>query len=288
MRDYEKISRAISFIQQHTHSQPSLDEVAQQVHLSPHHFQRLFSRWAGTSPKRLLQVLTLEPAKSRLAQCNGSTLDVSNVLGLSSSSRLYDLFVQIEAVTPSEFRRRGAGLTIYWGVHPTAYGDILIATTDRGVYRAEFTEPDETSARVSRLQQDWPLSSIVEDTERAKTLVDALSPTNSEPVKEERQKQISLSLRVRGTNFQIAVWRALLEIQPGQASTYGEIAQKIGHPAAVRAVGSAIGANPVALAIPCHRVIRSDGKLGGYRWGKPRKQAMLAREIAQTVSVERN
>jgi len=274
MSDYERIAKAIDYIGENVTAQPSLADVAAHVHLSPFHFQRLFSRWAGTTPKRFLQVLTLELGKQLLKEST-SLLDVSDALGLSSSSRLHDHFVQLEAVTPGEYRNKGKGLSIRHGVHDTPFGRLFIARTPRGVCRAAFVDDGDEAAQLDRLLEVWPLAALERDAEATADIAALLSA----PV---RDLQRPLSLHVAGTNFQIAVWRALLRIPPASAVAYSQIAEAVGSPRAVRAAGSAIGANPVALLIPCHRVIQQSGGLGGYRWGAARKQAIQVWERLQT------
>jgi AraC family transcriptional regulator of adaptative response/methylated-DNA-[protein]-cysteine methyltransferase len=244
------------------------------VHLSPFHFQRLFSRWAGVTPKRFLQVLTLEHVKELLARDGLSVLDASHAAGLSGGSRVYDHFVSIEADTPSEYRGGGAGLTIAYGVHATPFGPAAIATTPRGICRLAFVADGAPTAFLAALRRDWPQAAIREDARGTGAVMRAVfdTPAADRP----------LSLWVRGTNFQVQVWRALLAIPPGQLGTYGAVAAQLGRPTAARAVGTAVGANPVACLIPCHRVIRRDGALGGYRWGPHRKHAILTRELARS------
>jgi len=271
--DYERIAIAINFIRSHVGSQPTLAEVAAQVHLSEYHFQRLFSRWAGVTPKRYLQVLTLERAKRLLQEHNLSALSASYEVGLSSGSRLYDHFVQIEAVTPSEYRQKGQGLTIVFGYHETPYGLAFVAQTSRGICQLDFVDHNAIEESLHHLAQSWCNANIREDntqTARVIKLLFSRQQTNTTP----------LSLWVRGTNFQLNVWRALLKLRMGEVASYGDIAHAIGNPKASRAVGTAIGSNPVALIIPCHRVLRQAGGLGGYRWGEIRKHVMLAREAA--------
>ena len=273
MSDYDRIASAIDYIRNNIAQQPSLEEIAAHVHLSPFHFQRLFSQWAGVTPKRFLQTLTLEKAKTLLKNRDISVLEASHDTGLSSSSRLYDHFVQIDAVTPSEYKQAGLGLIIEYGVHPTLYGETFIAVTERGICRLMFFNGETKQELLSILQQEWPEASLVENQQKTAVVLSKLfehQGTADQP----------LSLLVRGTNFQIKVWKALLNIPPGQLVAYGDIANAIGKPKASRAVGTAIGANPVALIIPCHRVIQQGGQLGGYRWGVTRKHAMLARETA--------
>jgi AraC family transcriptional regulator of adaptative response/methylated-DNA-[protein]-cysteine methyltransferase len=275
MSDYDKIATAIEYIRAHVDKQPTLAEIAAAVHLSEYHFQRLFSRWAGVTPKRYLQALTLERAKKMLREAQVSSLDASLDVGLSSGSRLYDHFVQIEAVTPSEYRTMGRGLRILYGYQQTPFGKVFLAQTNRGICQLDFVEPDTPDRPINLLREQWPDAEISENPEKiAATLVQVFSFPKS--------KHTPISLWVRGTNFQINVWRALLNIPSGEVTSYSQIAHAIGKPSASRAVGTAIGANPVGLVIPCHRVLRRDGELGGYRWGEIRKQAILARETAQT------
>lgn len=264
MTDYDRIARAMAYLVDHAPEQPGLEEVAAHVHLSPFHFQRLFCRWAGTTPKRFLQVLTLERGKTLLAQSR-SLLDASLELGLSSSSRLHDHFVQLEAVTPGEYKSQGKQLEIEYGVHPSPLGPMFVAVTPRGVCRAEFMDFQNLDTLLASLQRAWPLSVIRENPEAPRRVIEALFGGDAGSVHR------PLSLHVGGTNFQIAVWRALLHIPPGALASYAQIARALDAPNSARAVGNAIGANPVALLIPCHRVIQQSGALGGYRWGTGKK-----------------
>ncbi len=272
--DYERISLAIDFIRSNVGNQPTLEEVARHVHLSEYHFQRLFSRWAGVTPKRYLQALTLERAKILLQKRSFSTLNASYELGLSSGSRLYDHFVKIEAVTPSEFKQKGQGLEIVFGYHPTPFGLVFLAQTPRGICQLDFVSSQNMEAPLHCLRRNWCNADIREDKSRTEQVIGSLFSEN-------KQHPTPLSLWVRGTNFQLSVWNALLKLRQSEIASYGDIAKIIGKPNASRAVGSAIGANPVALIIPCHRVLRQNGELGGYRWGETRKHAILARELAQ-------
>ena len=273
MNDYDRIAEAIRFIRNNVGKQPGLEEVATHVHLSTFHFQRLFSRWAGVTPKRFLQILTLERAKALLKEQNISVLDVANTIGLSSGSRLYDHFVQIEAVTPSEYKQAGLGLTIQFGIHETPFGNAFIATTTRGICRLIFIDKETKPDLVQQLQHEWPLAELLDDPVKTASVIKKLFYCEDSPKR-------PLSLLVRGTNFQINVWQALLNIPEGKIACYGDIAKAIDKPKAARAVGTAIGANPIAFIIPCHRVIQQNGQLGGYRWGETRKHAILAREAA--------
>lgn len=272
MSDFDRVARAITYVAERVREQPTLAEVAAHVGLSPSHFQRVFSRWAGISPKRFLQALTTEHGKAALA-AGGPLLEVADAVGLSGPSRLHDHFVHLEAVTPGEFRSRGEGLVIHQGVHDTPFGRMAIGVTSRGICRAAFVdtgvEPFEAALRA-----DWPRATIVDADEETRPIAQQILRI---PAACDRP----LSLYVAGTNFQIAVWRALLSIPPMGRVSYSAIAKAVGYPGAARAIGNAVGANPVALVIPCHRVIRESGALGGYRWGVARKRAILAWERAR-------
>lgn len=274
MNDYQRIAKAIDFLSQHVEQQPTLEQVAAHVHLSAFHFQRLFCQWAGISPKRFLQVITLEKAKSQVS-AQRSLLDISGSVGLSSSSRLYDHFVSLEAVTPGEFKKGGLDLQINYGLHMTPFGELLIAQTPRGICKAVFTETDGKDAEILRLQAQWPNAVIVQDHRHTEMTASAICRLLRGETPAEK-----MPLHVAGSNFQVAVWRALLAIAPGDSQTYSGIAQHIQTPNATRAVANAIAANPVALLIPCHRVIRKSGALGGYRWGEQRKQVIRFYETA--------
>lgn len=273
MSDYARISDAIAFIASQVARQPTLDEIAAHVHLSPFHFQRLFSRWAGVTPKRYLQVLTLERAKALLHESR-SLLEVADTLGLSSGSRLYDHFVQLEAVTPGEYKQRGAGLVIDHGVHDTPFGQAFVALTPRGVCNFSFLDDQAPQAPLTALAHNWPEAELREEPSRTQEVIHTMFDGSKTPDR-------PISLHVSGTNFQISVWRALLEIPPAKVVSYAQVASAVGNPKAARAVGLAVGANPVALMIPCHRVIQQNGKLGGYHWGETRKQAIHAWEAAR-------
>jgi AraC family transcriptional regulator, regulatory protein of adaptative response / methylated-DNA-[protein]-cysteine methyltransferase len=264
--DYARIAEAIRFIDQNSEEQPSLERVADHLGLSPFHCQRLFKRWAGVSPKRLLQSLTVEHAK-RLLLDSASVLETSFEVGLSGGSRLHDHFVALEAVTPGEYQRRGDGLTIRYGFESSPFGEALIGRTDRGVCALSF--PNDRDEGEAWLRHEWPGATFSDD--RAGTRQVAC---------EIFEHGARVPLFVRGTNFQVQVWRALLAVPTGEASTYGRIAKAMGRPKAARAVGGAVGANRVAFLIPCHRVLRELGGTGGYRWGTMRKRAMLAWESA--------
>jgi AraC family transcriptional regulator of adaptative response/methylated-DNA-[protein]-cysteine methyltransferase len=270
--DYGRIEQAILYLEHHYKDQPALDDVAANIGLSEYHFQRLFTRWAGVSPKRFLQFLTKEGAKELLNRSE-NLLDTTHQVGLSSLGRLHDLFVTAEAVSPGEYKSRGAGVTIRYGVHLTPFGKALIATTDRGICHLSFVQTREGDA-IDQLVMDWKQARMIEDHKSTVPLI--------EPIFDLRYSHRGKPLQVhlRGTNFQLKVWEALLQIPVGEVTTYAGIASRIGNPGATRAVGTAIGHNPIAVLIPCHRVIRKVGDFGNYRYGALRKKALLAREFA--------
>lgn len=270
--DYARIEAAIRYLDAHASRQPSLAEAARAAHLSPQHFQRVFRRWAGISPKRFVQLLTVESAKVRL-RAGRSVLDAAWGAGLSGPGRLHDLFVNLEAVTPGEFKTRGGGLRVRHGFHPTPFGTALLAATDRGICHLSFVDESRERKALSELRRAWPNAELHEDTRATAKLV---ARVFSGTANGHRRKP--LTVLTGGTNFQAQVWRALLKIPPGARTTYGALAKAIGKPKAARAVGNAVASNPIAYLIPCHRVVRSVGTLGDYRWGPDRKRALLAWE----------
>jgi AraC family transcriptional regulator of adaptative response/methylated-DNA-[protein]-cysteine methyltransferase len=267
--DYRRIEQAILYLDKNANAQPDLAEVASAIGLSEYHFQRIFSRWAGISPKRFLQFLTKEGAKELLAQSE-NLLETTYGVGLSSLGRLHDLFVTTEAVTPGEYKSGGAGLTIRYGLHDTPFGKALIGITERGICHLGFVQGSEGQA-IDNLVADWQQARMVEDHQATAPLV--------EPIFDLKVRgNTPLRLHLRGTNFQLKVWEALLRIPPGAVTSYESLAVQAGRPGASRAVGTALGRNPIAVLIPCHRVIRKLGEFGNYRYGAPRKKALLARE----------
>ena len=276
--DYIRIERAIQFLDTHAREQPTLAEVAAHVGLSEFHFQRLFTRWAGISPKRFLQFRTAAEARA-LLRSRPSVLDATYEAGLSGPGRLHDLLVAVDAVTPGEDRALGAGLTISHGVHDSPFGECLIATTPRGVCALTFlgdVDRDEAlDEAFDEVRQRWTRATLREDL----TATGAIAERVFAPVRAAGPER-PLGVLLKGTNFQLKVWEALLRVPPGRVTTYEEIAAAIGAPRAVRAVGAAVGKNPIAYLIPCHRVIRKTGAFGDYRWGAARKQVMLTRELA--------
>ncbi len=264
--DYQIVAEAIRFIEAHQRSQPTLAEVAASVNLSEYHFQRLFTRWVGISPKRFLQFLTKENAKRLLAK--SSLLDAAYQSGLSSAGRLHDLFVQTEALTPGEVKGKGAGLEIRYGSHTTPFGDAFIAATERGICRLSF-DPEKA---LHTLKADFGNATLEQDTAHTRPIIEKIFSSKGDGT--------PLPLHLRGTNFQIQVWEALLRIPHGHLVAYNDIAMAVNNPNATRAVGTAIGKNPIPLLIPCHRVIRATGEFGQYAFGSTRKKAILGWEMA--------
>ena len=267
---YRQITKAIEYLATHREQQPDLDELAAHVGMSPHHLQRVFSAWAGVSPKRFMQFLTKEHAKQMLRQ--HSVMDTALAAGLSGTSRLHDLMVTCEGMTPGEYQKYGQGLVIYYGVHASPFGQCLLASTDRGICKlAFFDQSDEQAVLESELHSEWASAEIIRDDNRTQSLLTTIfsnNPLDKKP----------LHLLLKGSPFQLKVWEALLAIPPGQLVAYNQVAEAAGSPAAVRAVSSAIARNNIGFLIPCHRVIRQSGELGGYRWGASRKQAMIGWE----------
>jgi AraC family transcriptional regulator of adaptative response/methylated-DNA-[protein]-cysteine methyltransferase len=270
--NYYRIAEAISYLQENFKNQPDLDLIAEKVNLSPFHFQRLFTEWAGVSPKKFLQYLSLSYAKDMLKNEQATLFDVAFEIGLSGTGRLHDLFVNIEGMTPGEFKNGGENLIINYNYHHTPFGNLLISATTKGICYMTFAD-DETLA-FEELKKQFPKANFNKLTD--KNQEDALQIFSSNWRESKRVK-----LHLKGTPFQLKVWETLLKIPKGNFTTYGSIAQTIGNANASRAVGSAIGSNPIAFLIPCHRVIQSSGDFGQYHWGSIRKTAMLGWEAAQ-------
>lgn len=270
--DYDKIEQAILYLDERSREQPSLADVASHVGMSESHFQRLFTRWAGISPKRFLQFQTVAHARALLAESR-SLLDATYEAGLSSAGRLHDLFVTIDAVTPGEFKRSGDGLTIQWGVHETPFGECLIGTTPRGICGLYFITDDGIPGAYRLLASSWEGARLVENATATAGLAEQIFDEAS-------RTTAPLALLVKGTNLQLKVWEALLRIPSGEVVSYEQLAAAAGAPTAVRAVGTAVGRNPVSYLIPCHRVIRKTGAFGNYGGGIARKRAMLTWEFA--------
>jgi AraC family transcriptional regulator of adaptative response/methylated-DNA-[protein]-cysteine methyltransferase len=271
--DYRRVEKAILYVERNYRRRPSLEEIARAAGMSGFHFQKLFSHWAGISPKRFMQYLTKEHAK-RLLEDSRDVLDAAYGAGLSGPGRLHDLMVSCEAVTPGEYGSGGEGLSIAYGFHPSPFGECMIAATERGICALHFMGEKDAAALVKELKSDWPKAEVRRDQEATGWLAAAVFSFPPE------RPPVPLHLHVKGTNFQIKVWEALLRIPPGSAVCYEDIARYIGSPGASRAVGSAVAANPVPYLIPCHRVIRSTGEFGNYSEGPARKKAILGWEAA--------
>ncbi|MEZ0129713.1 bifunctional helix-turn-helix domain-containing protein/methylated-DNA--[protein]-cysteine S-methyltransferase [Flavobacterium sp. LBUM151] len=270
--NYNRIAEAIDYIKANFKDQPNLDEVAEKVHLSPFHFQRLFSEWAGTSPKKFLQYTSLEHAKKLLKENQATISETAYETGLSGTSRLHDLFVNIEGMTPAEYKNGGKNLEINFSFAESPFGNIIVASTQKGVCFMAFAEDEETG--FDDLKYKFPNAAFSRKLD--------LAQQNALFIFQNDWSKLSeIKLHLKGTDFQLKVWETLLKIPMGQLSTYGSIAQKIEKPNASRAVGTAIGSNPVAFLIPCHRVIQSSGIFGGYMWGNTRKTAIIGWEGAQ-------
>lgn len=271
--DYEIVEKALQFLGDNYLRQPSLAETAEHVGMSEYHFQRVFSRWAGVSPKRFLQFLTKEHARE-LLDLSVTVLDAAYQSGLSGPGRLHDLFVNLDAVTPGEYKMRGAGLDIYYGFHPSPFGECMLALTERGICSLGFVLHADHQQLLDELHQRWPAAAIYSDPSQTALYADSIFNSSKD------SDSTKLKLFLHGTNFQIKVWEALLRIPSGWVSTYETIAGLIGNPKSARAVGQAVGANPISFIIPCHRVIRKIGDFGDYHWGKARKKAILGWEFA--------
>lgn len=277
LSDYARVERAIRYLDDHRAAQPTLAQVARHAGLSEAHFQRLFTRWAGISPKRFVQHQTAAVLSALLRE-RRSVLDASLEAGLSGPSRAHDLILNAEAVTPGDVSRAGEGLRIAYGFHPSPFGECLVATTKHGICHLAFTGPVTRAETLDRLRAEWPRAELVADQRGTMGAASKAFPAPGE------RRTPGLSIHVKGTNFQLKVWRALLAIPDGGLTTYGAIAAEIGEPDASRAVGNAVGRNPVSWLIPCHRVLRSTGALGGYAWGPDRKRVMLTIEQLRVPS----
>jgi AraC family transcriptional regulator, regulatory protein of adaptative response / methylated-DNA-[protein]-cysteine methyltransferase len=265
-RDFARIARAIRFIDEHFRSQPRLAAIAQVAHLSEFHFNRLFRRWAGVTPRQYLAFVTARAARGALAE-QPSVLQAAYAVGLSGPGRLHDLLVTLEAVTPGQIKSGGAGLSLRYGLADTPFGTALLAESARGLSHLSFVGPGEAAPALHALRASWPAAQAERDDAHARALAGRIWGSGA---------RSALRLAVRGTNFQLKVWQALLELQEAGPVTYAALAEAAGRPGSWRAVGNAVGANPVAWLIPCHHVLRSDGLLGGYRYGADRKRAMLS------------
>ena len=274
LRDYDSVRRAIAFISEHWRTQPTIEAMADSAGVTPDELHHLFRRWAGLTPKAFMQALTLDHAKGLLRD-SASVLDAALDSGLSGPGRLHDLFVTHEAMSPGEWKNGGMGLTLRYGFHPSPFGTALLMATDRGLAGVAFADPGEEQAALSDMQRRWPNAVYVEDYLSTAPL--------SQRIFDKKLWRPDQPLRVVliGTDFEVRVWQTLLKIPMGRAVSYSDIAHKIDSPKASRAVGAAIGKNPVSFVVPCHRALGKDGKLTGYHWGITRKQAMLGWEAGQ-------
>ncbi len=270
--NFERIQKAIAYIREHYQQQPSLEQIADSVGMSRYHFQKTFTEWAGVSPKKFIQYLSLEHAKKLLESSDQSLMDVSYDLGMSGSSRLHDLFVNIEGMTPGEFRNGGDGLNINYCFADTLFGEVIVASTEKGVCHLSFQEDKEIA--LQQLIDLFPLA-------RLNSFVDHFQQQALSIFSRDWNELKAIKLHLAGTEFQLKVWQSLLKVPHANLTTYRKIAESIGKPKAVRAVGTAIGKNPIAFIIPCHRVIQTSGCIGGYRWGEHRKSALIGWESAE-------
>lgn len=275
--NYIRVTEAIDFIRKNFRTQPGLDEIAKQIHLSPFHFQRMFTDWAGTSPKKFLQYISLEHAKKLLKEDQATLFDATLETGLSGTSRLHDLFISIEGMTPAEYKNGGENLIIHYSFAESRFGNIIVASTPKGICYMAFTDIEEEA--FSTMQRCFPHARFI-------PLMDTIQQKALYIFTHDWEKLPQIKLHLKGTEFQLKVWETLLKIPMGRVSSYGSVAQQMQHPTAARAVGSAVGSNPVAFLIPCHRVIQSSGIFGGYMWGNTRKTAMIGWESARINAFE--
>ncbi|HEX2336885.1 MAG TPA: bifunctional helix-turn-helix domain-containing protein/methylated-DNA--[protein]-cysteine S-methyltransferase [Hyphomicrobiaceae bacterium] len=278
--DYDLIRRAIAFLTETWVEQPSLERLAQHLGLSPAHCQKLFKRWCGLSPKEFVQAITVDHARGLLGG-SASILETAYEVGLSGAGRLHDLFVSHEAMTPGDYKRRGEGLQMAYGFHASPFGEALLVATDRGVAGLAFVNEDKGETRqhaLADMTQRWPKAHYAEAPDKtapyAKVIFNASKWSKDQPVR----------LVMIGTDFDVRVWETLLKIPMGRAVSYTDIARHIGSPSASRAVGSAVGRNPISFVVPCHRVLRGDGNLGGYHWGLTRKRALIGWETGRVAA----
>jgi AraC family transcriptional regulator of adaptative response/methylated-DNA-[protein]-cysteine methyltransferase len=276
--DYRRIEQAIVYIHENFREQPTLETIASQVDLSPAHFNRLFSRWAGITPKQFVQRLTLDAAKQPLAEAH-SVMRAALEAGLSGPGRLHDLFINLEAITPGEYKSRGENLTIHFGTAESPFGECALVWNERGLMQLDFVDCTSMEDRVNQLQVQWPSANWNRDDSAAVQTMHTLWKWHQQPSQ-------SLRVQLRGTNFQVQVWRALLKLGDGGFTHYGELASQLQQPNAARAIGNAVGANPIPWLIPCHRVLRANGGLGGYSGGLDRKKVILSWEYARHQPVK--
>ncbi len=290
--NYDRIAEAIDYIRENFRTQPGLDEIAGKIHLSPYHFQRLFTDWAGVSPKKFLQYISVEHAKSILKEQRATVSDAAFETGLSGTGRLHDLFISIEGMTPGEYRNGGADLAINYSFAESPFGNILVASTSKGICYMAFTDKASSAAKTTANPAgpvaDNELSAFLDlrahfPNAALRQITDLVQQNALYIFSQDWSRLQEIKLHLKGTDFQLKVWETLLKIPMGGLSTYKDIAGRIGNPKASRAVGSAVGDNPVAFLIPCHRVIQSEGAFGQYHWGATRKTAIIGWEAAKTI-----
>jgi len=273
--NFNRIADAINFYKENFKQQPSLEEAASHVHLSPFHFQKMFKEWAGVTPKQFLQYLSIEYAKDILKETKASLLDAAYDTGLSGTGRLHDLFIKIEGMTPGEYKNGGRELAINYSFAETPFGEMIVASTPKGICHMAFADEGQEAA-FNELKNSFPNAQFTQ-------LVDANQQQALFIFTQDWSKLSQIKLHLKGTSFQLKVWDALIKVPAGDLKTYSSIAEAIDAPKASRAVGSAIGSNPVAFLIPCHRVIRMNGETGEYHWGSARKSAMIGWEAARRI-----
>lgn len=271
--NYYRIEKAISYLTENFKEQPDLDEIARKVYMSPFHFQRIFTDWVGISPKKFIQYLTLEYLRNKISETE-NMIDAAEIVGLSSQSRVHDLFVSIEGVSPQQYKTAGKGLEIFYGYHASPFGLCFIAVTEKGICALKFIDEEKSRNEFELFSQQWQFACLIHKPDYTQQYIQKIfHPDKTNPEK--------LNLLTQGTDFQIKVWEALLKIPFGSVSSFQQIAQLIGQPEAARAVGSAVGKNSILYLIPCHRIISGDGTLGNYHFGKVRKQAMIGWEMSK-------
>ncbi len=275
---YTLIEKALNYLSDHWEEQPELTDLAQHIGMSEFHFQRVFTKWAGISPKKFLSQLTLDQARRRLDE-NQSILNAALDSGLSGPSRLHDLFVTYEAMTPGEYKRKGDGLIIRFGWHESPFGHALVMVTDRGLCGLAFEDDRGRNECFNDMAARWPGARLLEDRGETQGYINRIFYPEHVAISQQGE---ALPLLLKGTDYQVKVWEALMQLPEGALTTYGGLARSMGvSPGNARAIGTAVGSNPIAWLIPCHRVIRNNGALGGYRWGLPRKLAMLGKEVCK-------
>jgi AraC family transcriptional regulator of adaptative response/methylated-DNA-[protein]-cysteine methyltransferase len=278
--NYYRIEKAIGFLTENFHLQPDLDEIARKVHLSPFHFQRIFLDWVGLTPKKFLQYLTLDYLKGKIFETQ-NMMEAAESAGLSSQSRVHDLFVNIEGVSPHQFKTAGKGLEIFYGYHASPFGMCFLAVAEKGICALHFIDEERRRNEYELFANQWSFASLIHKPDYTQTFVQKIfNPRQPNPDSLNPSNPDNLNLLVQGTPFQVKVWEALLHIPFGAVRSFQQVAQAMGQPGSIRSVASAVGRNPILYLIPCHRVISKDGTMGNYHWGRVRKQTMIGWEMA--------